>query len=342
MWITANLLQFLLVQKSVDASFWLWIDAICINQDNVLERNQQLLLMTDIYTRASRTLVWLGEQDEFTEPAIRLLNVLVSVDLGDLIDADPLKDCFYDAEFRGRRINASDWVALTRMLQRSWFGRIWILQEMVVAERCDVVCGTWIMSCNALLQVCAYLACSKSEWDIISRDKDAEAAGISLPYPSLCLNIIGRLRSQLREANHNRFTQITWATYSFQATDPKDKMYALLGLFQWPRHAQDDQCPIIPNYAKSVTDVYTDVTVALLRENLGFVNLSRVGDASFRNRQDLPSWVPNYNADYPPFSIGFSQSGLYSASKTPNLSGQSGATAECYLLKLPNSIQWLK
>ena len=42
----------------------LWIDAICINQEDFLERNQQIRLMCSIYSRCKRLLVWLGSEYE--------------------------------------------------------------------------------------------------------------------------------------------------------------------------------------------------------------------------------------------------------------------------------------
>jgi hypothetical protein len=48
--------------SNVIRSFW-WIDAICINQEDVLERNQQVNLMTRIYKKAVGVHIWLGSKE---------------------------------------------------------------------------------------------------------------------------------------------------------------------------------------------------------------------------------------------------------------------------------------
>ncbi|KAH7364025.1 heterokaryon incompatibility protein-domain-containing protein [Rhexocercosporidium sp. MPI-PUGE-AT-0058] len=52
---------------------YLWIDAVCIDQNNIEERGQQVSLMFEIYTKASVVIAWLGGEDEYTVPALRLL-----------------------------------------------------------------------------------------------------------------------------------------------------------------------------------------------------------------------------------------------------------------------------
>lgn len=314
--VTENLSQFLRAYRSLDDRFW--IDAICINQDNDAERNQQLLLMTDIYTRASQTVIWLGEQDESTEPAIQLLNLLASMDPRELQYTDPLRECFYQLELGGKIIDSSDWIALARLLQRSWFSRIWILQEIVVAERCAVMCGHWLIVYKALLRVSCYFADTKSEWMYILEDKDAKTAGVAMPSPGLCLSLVEELRAQLRRDLGDRLTQVIKASWAFHSSDPRDKIYALLGLCQRPYQDQGNYSSILPDYTKSISDIYIEATVVLMRESEGLTNLSRCQDVVYKdrreNRPDLPSWVPDYSDKYM-LGIGIRQAKLYSASK---------------------------
>ena len=49
----------------------LWIDAICINQTSIPEKNTQLRLMADIYRKARRVIIWLGEGSEMLDLAFR-------------------------------------------------------------------------------------------------------------------------------------------------------------------------------------------------------------------------------------------------------------------------------
>lgn len=53
----------------------LWIDQICINQEDIQERSAQVAIMADIYSNASSCLVWLGEATEFTQ--LILMNLMI-------------------------------------------------------------------------------------------------------------------------------------------------------------------------------------------------------------------------------------------------------------------------
>jgi hypothetical protein len=55
---------------------YIWIDQICINQDDIVERTQQVSIMGIIYRRALQVVVWLGTSDEYTETAVTYLNGL--------------------------------------------------------------------------------------------------------------------------------------------------------------------------------------------------------------------------------------------------------------------------
>ncbi|KAF2035885.1 HET-domain-containing protein, partial [Setomelanomma holmii] len=61
--ITRNLLEALEAFRYTSAPRYLWADAICINQQNMLEQNVQVQLMTRIYSGASEVLLWLGKED---------------------------------------------------------------------------------------------------------------------------------------------------------------------------------------------------------------------------------------------------------------------------------------
>ncbi|KAF5495824.1 Heterokaryon incompatibility protein 6, OR allele [Colletotrichum fructicola] len=74
--VTRNLrlaLQTLRHQSRKPGGFKLWIDSICINQDNVPERNAQVAQMGKIYSQASHVAIWLGDASETSEAAMRLL-----------------------------------------------------------------------------------------------------------------------------------------------------------------------------------------------------------------------------------------------------------------------------
>tara|TARA_R110002003_G_scaffold1184_13_gene22693 strand:+ start:2046 stop:2846 length:801 start_codon:yes stop_codon:yes gene_type:complete len=90
----------------------LWIDQICINQADVVERDRQVSMMNLIYKMADRVLVWLGCDAEIVRAARQL-----------------------------RDNDAVDTWAITTILRHPYFTRVWIVQEIALAQDIDVLCG---------------------------------------------------------------------------------------------------------------------------------------------------------------------------------------------------------
>ena len=76
---TNNLYAFLKNSRSASQQQTLWIDAICINQQNNNERNRQVMRMPDIYRSASQVMIWLGPATEKSNHAISMLSFLASL-----------------------------------------------------------------------------------------------------------------------------------------------------------------------------------------------------------------------------------------------------------------------
>ncbi|KAK7193062.1 hypothetical protein PSPO01_00856 [Paraphaeosphaeria sporulosa] len=106
----------------------LWIDAICIDQKNLEERSFQVSLMSLVYTGAKEICVWLGEDDDDSTQAIQF----VKDEISQLKDFDKL--CI-DQQ------HSPKWKALLGLMQRDWFSRRWVVQEIALAEKAQVYCG---------------------------------------------------------------------------------------------------------------------------------------------------------------------------------------------------------
>jgi hypothetical protein len=106
----------------------LWIDAISIDQSNKVERSYQVSMMSLVYTRASQVCVWLGEDDATSQKAFKF----ISDEISHLKDFDQLCN---DQE------NAEKWRAFLGLMQREWFSRRWVVQEIALASKASVYCG---------------------------------------------------------------------------------------------------------------------------------------------------------------------------------------------------------
>jgi hypothetical protein len=106
----------------------LWIDAISINQQDKQERSYQVSMMSLVYTRARQVCVWLGEDDANSRKAFKFIREEIS----------HLKD--FDRLCTDQK-NAEKWRAFLGLMQREWFSRRWVVQEIALASKASVYCG---------------------------------------------------------------------------------------------------------------------------------------------------------------------------------------------------------
>jgi hypothetical protein len=106
----------------------LWIDAICIDQGNPDERNQQVQMMSRIYTRAKRVCIWLGESNDETHEAIKFVQ-------DEVIKLTNIETLCSDKRYSDK------WRALMMLMQRTWFSRRWVMQEIALASEAIIYCG---------------------------------------------------------------------------------------------------------------------------------------------------------------------------------------------------------
>lgn len=124
----------------------LWIDAICIDQSNLEEREKQVARMSSIYKNASRVVVWLGTGSEESDLAMCKLAHLgrqVTLTKDNWLICPPDAEEPYWCESACEVPYSEEvWTAIENLLERSWFSRIWIIQEIQLA-RCGAVvqCG---------------------------------------------------------------------------------------------------------------------------------------------------------------------------------------------------------
>jgi hypothetical protein len=120
-----------------------WIDAMCINQASNTERNHQVRLMGQIYSTATSVAVWLGEaekdgQSDFAVDYVRRKGILPLRS-----KAGRLQPIWDPAQAK----------AFLRLCERSYWTRIWIVQEVMHANELTVPCGDKSFSCQAIEQI---------------------------------------------------------------------------------------------------------------------------------------------------------------------------------------------
>lgn len=244
----------------------LWVDSLCINQGSGAERAEQVPLMGEIYSQAHAVRIWLGEESPGVGEALKLVR-----ECGTLTSAKVV----------GRVLDDEDGaMALVRLLHRSYWGRIWMFQEVVLATDAVVHCGSHEAPWNSfkwLYQVTSDNSCweefeSEHQW---IREMRRAVFRISLFSIS-------------REAAQDVNAVLT-PTRQLQATDPRDKVYGLMGV------CGELTKDIKVDYAAPIRDVYADFARSRIEAEGELSTLLTAGSWAPRNGEpiNLPSWVPD-------------------------------------------------
>jgi len=126
----------------------LWADALCIDQSDWNERGQQVKFMKAIYSRAQGVLVWVGEETKDVEKALQTLSRCAPS--WTMYNDDFVLQRRYDRNRAGFDFSTMysatffsniEWEPVVQLLERPWFTRVWVLQEVAHARNVTLVCG---------------------------------------------------------------------------------------------------------------------------------------------------------------------------------------------------------
>ena len=274
---------------------YLWVDRVCIDQSNHLERAEQVRLMGKIYSKARLVVIWLGEEDSHTIPAFALIERIsklatmsavrsLHTNASDILNPDALQALGLPS------FPSADWESMHRLFERRWFQRSWVVQEVALADKAVVLCGCSIFNWDDVGSTGQYLVSS----GFFRAMQDAYGHQGRPTFASTPQN--NRARVKL-DADRS-LTLLLSSMRRFQATDPRDKIYSLLGLVGDEKepepHDKINNDVIRPDYSLPVDTVFREVTRSLIKHESSLTLLSTVEDASLRVTLNLPSWVPDY------------------------------------------------
>ncbi|KAL2063634.1 hypothetical protein VTL71DRAFT_5439 [Oculimacula yallundae] len=233
----------------------LWVDAICINQQDIPERNNQVAMMGKIYETAYDVLVWLGEA---TDDSDMLFDYLPTI--------PPARQKSVSGSME--IIN----IAFRALCSRPYWRRVWIIQEVFTASHILVLCGSRRVSWEALFK---WLP-ESHVYHPLARSNASYFAHVSLSPPGF---IIAGYRGY-HPPHHTLpdLLQLCRLCRS-ESEDMRDRIYGLLG-------AALDNYGISPDYSKSTLYLYVTTAEACL--NRGMNNMSLV--KSLQSLLDDPFW----------------------------------------------------
>jgi len=185
----------------------IWIDAICINQENLGEKSHQILRMRQIYAQASLVTVWLGSERDDSDKAFELICTISQL-------GENAKEWLIDSLIT--RKHRQEWHALYHMLRRAWWRRIWIIQEVVAAKEVLFLCGKLTLKPSDISGCLSVLAAHQR----LQQPLLFKHEGIVLDYGTFSL-----APSYLRETPwvDNSILQTLYKTGLALSSDPRDK-----------------------------------------------------------------------------------------------------------------------
>lgn len=288
----------------------IWIDALCINQDDPDEKSWQVNQMRRVYSQAECVLVWLGPSTEDSNKAIdtlvaqrRFVDRTLAFPKSSNLRADmryvPLSEHNPERDLQDELVQGSFGIlfgydvksavpiqpypidAVALLFKRNWWARIWVLQELALASRLTLLCGSKRIDEPTPDDVfVAFL----DTWDMHVKFKGKQPYMLDhrpwVQFMTRTSHVSGEIplmKNLLKDA----------AESSLVATNPSDHIYALLGLA-----ADREELGIEIDYRMPYEKVFTDLARAYLKRGELWLLSYCEGDDNGSPR--LPSWVPDW------------------------------------------------
>lgn len=265
----------------------LWVDSICINQDNLRERSAQVAIMTRIYSQATQTFAYLGEPDsDAMDEACKILATLSIPVLekrewdSDNFNLKPrfrarvtaIKLALQHPRLAKRAYDKDIKRALSRLMDRPYFTRKWIIQEVVRSGSLFCLLGLHRFEWKTFLLT------------VVDESHNDHAT----PNMANICRVLW-LWALFHDYTYQRTSSLLTLLYysrSYEATEPRDHVFALLGA------ASDSNDFPNPNHEIAVEQIYREISSCFIQQGKGFLMLHLVGIKQTDN--GLPSWVVDW------------------------------------------------
>jgi hypothetical protein len=257
----------------------LWVDQICINQNDEVEKEGQVKLMGEIYESAHDVLVYLGD------PPPGILNVATYLEqlpsIAKKIERNVVRigPNFLPSVTAGLPRNDDPvWAILVDILHKDWYDRVWTLQEAVLAKRLVVYYGTNIL-----------------DWDLVVKLYAVYGAAPLMPLRGLfdekemnyhSIKWIQTYRRRWEKGMGIEFTHLLWSCGFKKCFLTVDRIYGMRAMAD-----ESIRKTIVPNYHAPKRQVFLDAFKAAIQRDPQLHILSLPFNR--KNELGLPTWCPN-------------------------------------------------
>jgi hypothetical protein len=244
-----------------------WIDSICIDQEDVSERNDQMKMMHEVYGKAYSVIGWLGEAGDESDAAINIITIPTST--------------FWPTPRK------SDLLPLLSLLSRPYWRRVWIVQELALNHHATTfVCGDRAFSRAQMLMTLEFCVDFYSDMDKL--ESKSSGTDSVLTARNICTHCQNLLRIEKKSDGFTTIIDALRLSQGGQATDDRDRIYGIRSLFDSALKQG-----IVADYRLPVEAMYLNFASAYLRSK-GLMSLLLWGGNC--GSKALPSWVPDWTS----------------------------------------------
>lgn len=253
----------------------IWVDAVCINQQDGLEKTAQVARMDQIYKEAEDVFIWLGQKHSIRDRALTIL------DRWPVFPEDPQRadihfhgrvyqtaGSFFDATSLGSEIVS--WIFLFTIIAETWWSRVWTIQEFILAKSYTFFYDSRAVPTAQLRSAMSWVTYIAARSPCIWLPQ-----WLTIQPPFFALQDSWREHGQpldLLDCVLLGSTRI--------ATDPRDKVFAFLGITDPASIRSPDGTKLETNYVdRDLSRLYYDVAKCLLFGKAGLSILSLVAHA---------------------------------------------------------------
>lgn len=258
----------------------LWVDALCINQADLTERSQQVRLMRQIFMTVKEVISWVPcytwSYYNF-HPKRKTIAYLIKHRFDGKTTKGQSTPPEQPSDKTTSKVVGEEWGIINDFFNDPYWRRVWVIQEIAVNPNAKVICGDFDIHWDDMV---ATLMAWKKDPELAPRHQRAFLKAIHLAE---CRSMFSVERKPI-----SLLDAMCWS-YQTMATDPRDKIYGLLGLC----HDADTYVPI-PNYLQSAEDIVTDMTRKIMSANRSLDVVCLAGLFHSTRNEGIPSWSPNW------------------------------------------------
>lgn len=239
---------------------YLWIDQLSIDQSSTAEKSHQVRQMAQIFKQARRVVAWLGEEEAGSDAAMQLIGRAVGVCQeyfrGDSEEYEVRPEILSNntAFFQQLYSNIEP---LKRLFRRRYWTRLWIVQELILAQDLIIACGNCAVPFVGVRMVDASL------YLLDQRSFDVDAHGLLDLFPDQVRFLVIWTQDSPRQRRSPEMVPEVFMVYSgMECENPKDKVYALSAIVE-------GRLDITVDYSRPASWVYWDVMNVMKGLNMG-------------------------------------------------------------------------